>query len=85
MLWYNYRMVAISISEIQKDLPGYLRRVQAGEIFIVTDQDRPIAEIKPATAGPNGQRPIGLCTDEFQVPDDFDDPLPEHVLRDFGA
>ena len=28
-------------------------------------------------------RPFGLCAGEFTVPDDFDDPLPEHVLEDF--
>ena len=29
------------------------------------------------------QRPFGLCAGEFTVPDDFDDPLPEQVLREF--
>lgn len=28
-------------------------------------------------------RPFGLCAGEFTVPDDFDDPLPEQVLREF--
>lgn len=28
-------------------------------------------------------RPIGLCQGEFQVPDDFDAPLPEDIMRDF--
>jgi antitoxin (DNA-binding transcriptional repressor) of toxin-antitoxin stability system len=78
-------MVAISISEIQRDLPGYLRRVQAGEVFVITDQDQPIAEVKPIAPVPNGQRPAGLCAGEFEVPENFDDPLPESVLRDFGS
>jgi hypothetical protein len=29
------------------------------------------------------RRPFGLCAGEFVVPDDFDDPLPEEILRDF--
>ena len=29
------------------------------------------------------QRPFGLCAGQFTVPDDFDDPLPEHVLKEF--
>ena len=29
------------------------------------------------------QRPFGLCKGEFVVPDDFDAPLPESVLKDF--
>jgi hypothetical protein len=28
-------------------------------------------------------RPSGLCEGEFIVPDDFDAPLPEEVLREF--
>ena len=28
-------------------------------------------------------RPYGLCSGEFQVPDDFDSPLPEEELRLF--
>jgi len=30
-----------------------------------------------------GQRPYGLSAGEFQVPDDFDSPLPEAELRLF--
>ena len=29
------------------------------------------------------KRPFGLCAGEFTVPDDFDEPLPDHVLREF--
>jgi hypothetical protein len=28
-------------------------------------------------------RPFGLCKGEFQVPDDFDAPLPEYILKEF--
>ena len=31
----------------------------------------------------NSLRPIGLAEGEFVVPDNFDDPLPEDILRDF--
>lgn len=32
---------------------------------------------------PLKRRPFGLAAGEFVVPDDFDDPLPEEILRDF--
>ncbi len=35
------------------------------------------------TEKPKERRPFGLCTGEFTVPDDFNDPLPEDILRDF--
>ena len=78
-------MATISISEIQQDISGYLRRVQAGEILVITDDNRPIAEIKPVSSGPQGLRPFGLCAGEFEVPDDFDDPLPDEILGEFGS
>ena len=78
-------MTTISISDIQRDLAGYLVRVQAGETLVITDRNQPIAEVKPITPALNGQRPFGLCAGEFQVPHDFDDPLPEDILRDFGS
>ena len=38
----------------------------------------------PAEAAQNEKlRPIGLAAGEFTVPDDFDDPLPEEILRLF--
>jgi hypothetical protein len=37
------------------------------------------------TAEEKQLRPIGLCKGEFTVPDDFDAPLPEEVLRDFES
>lgn len=45
-------MVSISVSDIQRDLPGYLSRVQAGESLLIVDQDHPIAELKPFAGDP---------------------------------
>ncbi len=48
---------------------------------------QPVAEIKPVAAAEksmaNSPRPMGLAEGEFVVPDDFDAPLPEDILRDF--
>ena len=40
-------MTTISVNEIQRDLLGYLRRVEAGETLLVVRDDHPVAEIKP--------------------------------------
>ncbi|MGB4874471.1 MAG: DUF2281 domain-containing protein [Candidatus Competibacter sp.] len=39
--------------------------------------------LKKRTPGPQLPRPYGLCAGEFQIPDDFDAPLPESVLELF--
>jgi antitoxin (DNA-binding transcriptional repressor) of toxin-antitoxin stability system len=78
-------MVTISIDEIHRDPSHYLRRVEAGETFLIMKEDRPVAEIKLASREipSNSLRPSGLAAGEFTVPDDFDKPLPEEELRGF--
>ena len=49
----------------------------------VTFQGKVIEEIQPPTDRTN-LRPYGLAKGEFVVPDDFDDPLPDDILEDFG-
>lgn len=79
-------MVTINIDDIQRDLAGYLHRVQAGETLLVLEANQPLAEIKPVSefvVGIGEPRPFGLCAGEFVVPDDFEAPLPEDILQDF--
>jgi prevent-host-death family protein len=80
---YNGRMVAVSVSEIQQDLPDYLRRVEAGEVVVVLRDGRPIAEIRPVATASRQPRPYGLCAGEFATPDDFDAPLPDDIVAAF--
>ena len=76
-------MTTIQMSDVQSDPLGCVRRAAAGETLIVFDQNKPIVEIRPATPLATGPRPIGLAAGQFTVPDDFDAPLPENILRDF--
>ena len=73
----------VSIDEVERDLPAYLRRVEAGETLVIVKAGRPMAEIKPVVSTPKTLRPFGLCAGEFTVPDDFDDPLPENITKEF--
>jgi antitoxin (DNA-binding transcriptional repressor) of toxin-antitoxin stability system len=57
---------------------------QADETFIIMQVDKPVAAIKPIEKNHTQElRPFGLCAGEFQVPDDFDAPLPEGILEQF--
>ena len=73
----------IKIDELQRDLLDFLERVQQGETLVIMKGDQPVAEVKPLPSPPPRQRPFGLCAGEFKLPDDFDAPLPEAVLREF--
>ena len=72
----------ITVEEVKRDPDAALHRVLEGETLVVTDHDRPIAEIRPIERV-RRPRPFGLATGTFVVPDDFDDPLPDEILRDF--
>lgn len=76
-------MTTITIEEIQRDLFKYLQLVRAGETFIVTLADKPLAEIKPIAQDAVPLRPFGLCAGEFTTPDDFDEPLPDEAIAQF--
>ncbi len=76
-------MNSISPQDLKTDPDALLDRVEAGECSIVTRGGGPAAEIRPLAPAIRGPRPIGLAAGEFTVPDDFDDPLPDDLLRAF--
>lgn len=76
-------MAVVSSEEIGQALDALLARVRAGETLVITQEDLPVAEMRPVETATHLNRPFGLCAGEFEVPDDFDDPLPEELLRDF--
>ncbi len=73
----------VTVDEIQSAPLKYLRQVKAGITVIITQADKPIAELRPISTSSKQLRPFGLCAGEFTVPDDFDAPLPEEILSAF--
>ena len=76
-------MSTVSLRDLQRDPDALLDRVEAGEHFVVVRGGREVAELRPVPASQRGPRPFGLCAGAFTVPDDFDSPLPEEILRGF--
>ena len=76
-------MTTISSQEMERDVSRDLERVATGESLVVLQAGVPVAEFKPLFSGSPQPRPFGLCAGEFQVPDDFDTPLPNDVLSEF--
>ena len=76
-------MTTISIADVMQDLSDCLRKVEGGETFVILQNDKPIAELKPIAQPLTNPRPFGLCAGEFHVPDDFDAPLPDDIIRQF--
>ena len=76
-------MKIVNIADAKARLTEYIKRVEAGETVILARRNRPVAELRPIPKKLDSPRPMGLCAGEFEVPDDFDEPLPETVLKDF--
>lgn len=76
-------MSTISVQEIEQNPLAFLGRIEAGESLVVVNGERTVAEVRPLATTLDELRPFGLCAGEFTVPDDFNDPLPEEILRQF--
>ena len=55
----------------------------AGEEIVISKAGRPVAKIVPVARAE--RRRFGIDLGVFQVPDDFDAPLPEGVLGGFES
>jgi antitoxin (DNA-binding transcriptional repressor) of toxin-antitoxin stability system len=89
LLWRKIESVIITfvnlirVQDLEQNPAAVLARVEAGERLLLTRNDQVVAELRPAPKLPEKRRPMGLAKGEFDVPDDFDSPLPLSVLADF--
>jgi len=83
--WHTVSMITVTVEDMQRDLPGYLKRVSEGETQLIVQADKRIAEVKPMAPVTAQPHLCGLCAGEFTVPADFDAPLPEDILAEFSS
>ncbi|MCZ6451946.1 MAG: type II toxin-antitoxin system Phd/YefM family antitoxin [Deltaproteobacteria bacterium] len=76
-------MIEVGIHEAKTHLSKLLRRVAAGEEIIIARAGKPVARLLPVEKGKS--RKLGQDQGLFEVPDDFDSPLPEEILRSFES
>lgn len=46
-----YMEHSVGVAELRQNLSRYLRRVESGERLLVTDRNRPVAELGPPPSG----------------------------------
>jgi len=74
-------MKEVGVLEAKTHLSDLLRRVEAGEEIVIRRGRSVVARLVPAR--PAGERPLGIDAGRFEVPEDFDAPLPTELLRSF--
>lgn len=72
----------VNVHEAKTHLSRLLARVEEGEDIVIARASKPVARLSRYVAEPK-KRAMGLDAGLFEVPDDFDDPLPGEVLRSF--
>ncbi len=73
----------VGVHEAKTHLSRLLRRVAAGEEIVIARGGRPIARLVPI--GTHERRVLGQDRGLFEVPDDFDAPLPREVIEAFES
>ncbi len=70
----------VTVHEAKTHLSRLLREIVEGEEVVITRSGRPVARLVPIEE----DRPVfGVDEGRFVVPDDFDDPLDEELVRAF--
>jgi len=72
----------MNIHEAKTHFSKLLRRVASGEEVVIARAGRPVARLVPYEA-PERPRTLGQYAGQIQWRGDFDEPLPEDVLRSF--
>jgi len=75
-------MGVINVHAAKTQLSRLLDAAAAGEEVIIAKAGRPVARLVPidATLPP---RRLGILDGKINVPDDFDDPLPDEIIAEF--
>jgi prevent-host-death family protein len=74
-------MTHVGVHEAKTHLSKLLRRVAGGEEVVITRGGRPIARLVPVVEPT--RRKLGGDRGRFEVPDDFNAPLPDEILATF--
>ncbi|HSG40422.1 MAG TPA: type II toxin-antitoxin system Phd/YefM family antitoxin [Thermoanaerobaculia bacterium] len=76
-------MAEVNIHEAKTHLSRLLLRVAGGEEIVIARAGKPVARLVPIE--PKPQRVLGQDDGLFEVPEDFDAPLPDEVLALFHS
>ena len=76
-------MAQVNVHEAKTNLSRLLVRVAGGEEIVIARDGEPVARLVPVA--PSGRRRFGVDRGRFEVPEDFDAPLPEDVVVGFES
>ena len=75
-------MRKVNIYEAKTRLSQLVSEAASGQDVIIARAGRPVARLT-RLAGTSRKRRLGILDGKFRIPDDFNRPLPDEVLRSF--
>ena len=74
-------MTPVGVDEAKARLSELIERVAAGEDIVILSSGQPVARLVPIEIP--RQRQVGVDIGRFEVPENFNEPLPASVLAEF--
>ncbi len=75
-------MKKVNIYEAKTRLSQLVDQAASGQDVVIARAGRPVARLT-RLAGTSRKRRLGVLDGRFRIPDDFNRPLPDEVLRSF--
>ena len=75
-------MKQVNIHQAKTGLSRLVEQAEAGEEIVIARAGKPAARLVPLRKS-RGHRRLGLLDGKFRIPDDFNTPLPDSVIRAF--
>lgn len=76
-------MQTVNIHQAKTNLSRLLSRVEQGEEIVIANRGVPVAKLVPFQTSRDRRSSLGQDRGMFTVPDNFNAPLPEHILAAF--
>lgn len=76
-------MEVISMHQAKSTLSQLVKRAASGETILLGAYGKIEAKLTAATAAPSPGKRIGILAGKLNIPDDFDAPLPDELLKAF--
>lgn len=78
-------MDQINLYQAKTKLSELVDRAAAGEEIVIARHGRPVARLIAYKPRASKRRKLGLLAGKWDIPENFDDPLPEDVLDAFES
>jgi prevent-host-death family protein len=75
-------MKQVNIHQAKTELSKLVERAESGEEIVIARAGKPAAKLVPLTRV-RGRRRLGLLDGKFKIPDDFNAPLADSMIRAF--